>query len=282
MDNKIQNTTNYIMGAGIGYGTYKGTELLLKKATLKYIYPEKLSKNENLIYWDAGVKAHSEMNTDTIIRHIDKNNLEEMTKEIREKPFKYTTIDKIRKFLHIGKEKGISYWLKVISDGANACFSNNYNEIWINKELRGVALFHELGHSINFNSKGTKKFIHNSKKLVPLFAPAILFAGLLTNKPKKENPQEQTKINKTANFLKKNCGYLTALFLAPIVIEEGLASYNGAKLAKKYLNKFDLERMERMNAKSLLSYISMAVTAGLAVKAAVMARDGIVNKNQNS
>lgn len=42
--------------------------------------------------------------------------------------------------------------IKNIAAGNNACFSRRTNEVLINLDKFGCAVFHEIGHSINYNA----------------------------------------------------------------------------------------------------------------------------------
>ena len=69
--------------------------------------------------------------------------------------------------------------------------------------------------------------------------------------------------------------------MIPTMIEEGLASVRGAKLAKKVLSPEMLKKVKTANFRAWTTYfVSTSIAAGLA-KAAIYVRDKVANNRNN-
>jgi len=64
--------------------------------------------------------------------------------------------------------------------------------------------------------------------------------------------------------------------MLPTLAEEGVASINGAKLAKDVLNNKMYKNLNKLNTKAWCSYLFATVLIGGAVQIAVNLRDKIV------
>ena len=138
----------------------------------------------------------------------------------------------------------------------------------------GVTTFHEIGHSINVNDKGLKNILIRSRRFPVVAIPAILGIGLVT--PKREEGDEyKDPIGKLSAFIKKYCGLLSGLSMLPVVIEEGIASINGAKLAKGVLNKKMYNKLNKLNTMSFCSYALGAATTAVCTALAVYIKDRV-------
>lgn len=174
------------------------------------------------------------------------------------------------------KIKFIKYTQQRVLKGENAYFTGN-RQVVINMKKFPQALFHELGHAQD--SIHTKPLCYlRGNKLIKALPLVILTASLFT-KPKpnetKDKNEFQKAAYKTGSFIKNNCGKLMALTLAPMVIEEGLASLRGQINAKRYLNKADLKSVTKSHIHSFASYSVFAMTAGVAMYMANKIRDVI-------
>lgn len=121
-----------------------------------------------------------------------------------------------------------------------------------------VATFHEMGHVKNYQSKGLGKFLtalrHPLVKKIAL-ATAFLGIALPPTKNNDENSNDNSLIHKTGKFLKDNCVAISALGTVPVVLEEGLASIKGAKIASKVVTPDKLKIVNKLNAKAGLTYL---------------------------
>lgn len=107
-----------------------------------------------------------------------------------------------------------------------------------------------------------------------MFAPLFLGVGLLHNK--KNIPEnEKSKFEKTKDFIKDNAGKLTLLNCVPFLAEEGLASVNGLRFAKKYLKPQQWERLGAGYALTWLTYASVALMFTFGVWSGIKLKDKI-------
>lgn len=147
------------------------------------------------------------------------------------------------------------------AQGINS-FYDHKNKIIINNfKSLSMAVPHEMGHAANFNSKNPLlKILTKSRKLQVLVP--IIFATALLRKQKKEGEESNTIVGKGLDFVKDNAVALTAACWAPTVIEEGLASIRGAKMAKPFLSP---EKLKAVNIANIKAWSTYAISAGIAV-----------------
>ena len=127
-----------------------------------------------------------------------------------------------------------------IAEGKNACFVPNTNKIYVNTDKMSYASFHEMGHAL-----------------------------------KAEGEQPTGVVDKVTTFIKDNCGKLAFLGTLPTILEEGLASVKGAKLAKEVLSPQNYKLLNKFNGAAWLSYLGMGVGITAATVLASKVRDAI-------
>jgi hypothetical protein len=146
-----------------------------------------------------------------------------------------------------------------IMNGKNASFLVRTKDVILNKEKGAPSLLHELGHALNSNKKGIGNVLHTLRRPVALLYPLILWAALL--KPKKQDGEKpQGFFDKATTFIKNHCGKLAFAVHIPLLLEEGLASIKGAKLAKEFLSTKSLKSLNKLNFVAWLTYLG-SVTA---------------------
>lgn len=170
--------------------------------------------------------------------------------------------------------------------GANAFCLPQIKRIVTPDKLLQTSVFHEMGHALNYENKLLKvvqKFRPIGQKVLPL---AILLTAI-TNKRKVEEPQSQndSKMQKFKDFVKRNAGKLTLLSFLPMVAEEGIASLRGSKLAKQHVINGNLsqnvfKKIKITNAYGFASYVLAAVGSALAMKVAVNVKDKVQAKHE--
>mgnify|MGYP003571293009 CR=1 FL=1 len=174
------------------------------------------------------------------------------------------------------KQKKICNSIKRVLDGTGALYKVNEKHILVNMDRLPAASFHEMGHALNYNSVGIGKLL---AKLRPIGGLANLFLAVaVLRKPKAEGEESETRIGRGLDFIKKNCTTLSALSLLPLVLEEGLASIKGIKLAKGLLNEPAMKSMKRVCGAGWLTYFGAAVSSVLAVYAADKVRNKTAQK----
>lgn len=168
--------------------------------------------------------------------------------------------------------------LKYISEGENSCYHINSKNIFVNKEKMGFSAFHEMGHAINANSSMLRKGLQSGRIAAMLSIPVMLIAAML-QKREPESQFEPKAEQRKKNFFKDNIGLITFGLMLPTLAEEGLASINGAAMAKKVLNPKDIKKLNITNAKIWSTYAVAAVLMSLFAQFAVKIKDKLVERN---
>ena len=275
------------VGIAGGYAAYKYLPQYIKRPYLKYC----IRKDRSIIpakqkeYWDSAINAFKNskfFNSNVEIIHTDKTNWKNVAQKVieeQEQQFeihKGNSIIRFIKKLLMQSESKIKNHINIIAQGENASFYPVISKILVNRDKLGVATFHEIGHSINFNGAGLRKILALSR-LSAKAVPVIVGVGLVT--PKREEGDEyKNSIGKTATFIKNHCGLLAGLLMLPVVAEEGLASFNGAKLAKNLLNQDMYKSLNKFNTTAFGSYVLSALTIGVFASLAVYVKDKISGK----
>ena len=163
--------------------------------------------------------------------------------------------------------------------GINAMYAPELKKIFVNKDEASVLVFHEIGHALNFNKMGIGKVL--SKIRGPFIGIAIA-AGLISvfKRKKVEGEETKGKIDKITTFFKDNCAKLTFIGFIPMLLEEGLASIKGGKLAKDFIPKEQLRQLNKNNAAAWLSYLGLAIGSTVGVKLASFIRDKITKPKE--
>lgn len=171
-----------------------------------------------------------------------------------------------------------------ITEGLNACFSPATKHIIIPETQSYISAYHEAGHAYNAAFSKIGKFLQKARNLtpygLPLIMPALVAVGLchdVKNTPK----NEKSKLEKTKDFIKNNAGKLTLASFVPMLAEEGLASINGLKFAKKYLQPDKLKKLAGGYGLAWLSYCAVAIAFTASAWGGIKVRDKIMNYKKN-
>ena len=89
------------------------------------------------------------------------------------------------------------------------------------------------------------------------------------------------KGEKVKNFIRNNAGKLSFAAMLPILLEEGMASYKGEKLANKLLSKDMAKIVSKGNKFTYLTYIIGALSIATTSFATVKIKDYLVAKKEN-
>lgn len=170
---------------------------------------------------------------------------------------------------------------KTFDNGLNACFNFKKNNIVINDKSLYSAVFHEIGHALNFHSKITKplsalRIFTQLTTIIPVAPLAILGLGMAGRNKKNEQDNNQNK-RSILNFVHDNAGKLMLSWWAPVVAEEALASARGIKEANKYLTKAQTKTHMKNLLYALSTYVLSGVVISALVTAGVWVNDKIVN-----
>ncbi len=174
------------------------------------------------------------------------------------------------------KDGMIKNYMSQIKKGQNAFFMPVTNKIVLPKSGCESAVFHEMGHAMNANLSKFGKYLQKCRPLAIMADVMFLIALLKTKKEKDEKPKGF--VDKTTDFIKNNVGKLSFLAFVPAILEEGLASYKGEKLAKNFLSADLMKKVVKTNRVGLLSYTCFALVTALAARLGVQIRDEIAHK----
>ena len=149
--------------------------------------------------------------------------------------------------------------LDVVADGRNAFYTNKGNFAVAPKSKPSLIL-HELGHATNFE----KSFV--MRNLQKLRAFGALAPVVLTFMNRASGQSEDGK----KNFWERNAGKIGFMAMMPTIIEEGVASIRGIKMAKKVMGaKANLSALKRNYFFAWMTYVLAGVGVGIASKIAM-------------
>lgn len=159
-------------------------------------------------------------------------------------------------------------------NGNNAGFFSGKNRIFVNVDKFGTAVFHEIGHAINYNSSPFWKVIQ--KMRVPLvYAPSAFLMVSLFKRKKLEGEEPKNGFDRATDFIKNNAGKLSMLAMVPVIAEELKATLRGNKMARKLCSPDLYKKVVKTNTLGAITYISAALLTGLSVYAAGKIKDSI-------
>ena len=159
-------------------------------------------------------------------------------------------------------------------NGNNAGFFSGKNRIFVNVDKFGTAVFHEIGHAINYNSSPFWKVIQ--KMRAPLvYAPSAFLLVSLFKRKKLEGEEPKNGFDRATDFIKNNAGKLSMLAMVPVIAEELKATLRGNKMARKLCSPELYKKVVKTNTLGAITYISAALLTGLSVYAAGKIKDSI-------
>ena len=119
------------------------------------------------------------------------------------------------------------------------------------------------------------------RNLYIVVSPIVLFTALYKGK-KSDNKKTTGTFDKITTFIKNNAGKIILLSFAPMLIEEGMASFKGGKLAKKMLNPELARQVSKGNKLAYLTYLGMAGALSYGIYMAKKVKNAfVVSKNNN-
>lgn len=176
------------------------------------------------------------------------------------------------------KNKQTDNMVYQVFNGMNSFFAPKSNKI-ITSDTNILASFHEIGHAMNKNMGTFSKALQSARNLSLLVLPITLVALLKTKKADNEKPKNG--IDKAGDFVKKNAGKLTFAALLPMVLEEGLASIKGNKIAKQSLDSALYKKVAKSNALGFVTYAGLAILSGVGIHFGVKLKDKIAQNKAN-
>lgn len=282
---KTEDNFNNVVGITAGYSTYKFVPKIIKKPYSRYFCEQvaKITPEENAQLRAAAHDAfeHSDLKQKGVeIVHVTQDNYKSVTQKLidaqrkqRDKKFNKNFSKKLNSSLKKVDNK-LFEKISTIGSGKNAGYVALTNQVLVNEEKMSFSTFHEMGHAINKNCTGLKKLLSKSRVYFATAVPVTLAIGLLTRDHKPSDGKE-TFADKEYAFIKKHCGLISGLCMLPTLIEEGLASINGQKLAKSRLSPELYKKLVSLNTKAFGSYAIAAVLIGIFAHLAVYIKDKI-------
>ena len=174
--------------------------------------------------------------------------------------------------------------IEPIRQGMNAGFVNkNYifkdfdgtkklylkkNSILMPKNDISGAVFHEMGHAMNYNFSKIGKVLQKARPIAMVTPGLIALYGACSKK-------NDSKAN---NFVRDHAGLLAFASTVPMLIEEGMATIKGQKYANKLLPKEIAAKVLKGNKIAYCSYALVGILSGLSAFTAVKIKDHFVNK----
>lgn len=164
----------------------------------------------------------------------------------------------------------------LVKQGKNAFYTFKSKKIIMPENRLSLAFFHEAGHAMNANLSKLGKILQKCRPMALLAIPVSLIALWKTKKAPGEEPKNG--LDRITTFIKNNAGKLTFLAFLPTLLEEGLASVKGNKLAKKLLSPELAKKVAKTNALGFSSYALLATLSGLGVYLGTKVKDAIASK----
>lgn len=295
---KQKEKANYAGNAILGMWTAAGAGVALRMGTLPHISNglekaaeqkpdevviakeaiDKALKNSGLE--KKGVKivridSKKPEGVDKVIESVNNYFDKKIGKYIKDDPKKSEQVEKIRKVLAANDIAVINQ----IAEGKNAAFYKHTNQIILHEEQLQLGAFHEMGHAMNKNMSKIGKALQAARPVM-LAAPAMLLFSAFTRTKEESDDKKLTVGQKVTNFIRKHVGALTLAAFAPVLIEEGMASYKGNKLAKEVLNEKMLKKVNKMNIQGFKTYGVIALATAIAAKAGVYVVDKLHENHQ--
>lgn len=177
-------------------------------------------------------------------------------------------------------QKALRNSLEIALDGKNAFCAAGTKDIAVNLEKIPLTTFHEMGHGLNSLQKSGRMLVKSRLPLQYIGVPIILTAALLKGK-KPEGEKPQGSFDKSTTFIKDHVGRLTLAAWVPTLLEEGLASIKGVKMAKEAgLSQDLLKKLKIGSVKAWSTYMLGALATAATVRLAVEVKDRIAEFGQ--
>ncbi len=158
----------------------------------------------------------------------------------------------------------------VFTSGGNAAYLPNTKTVVLAGDKLGLTVFHEAGHAINANASKIGRVLQACRGTSLLALPISFIA--LFKRPKMEGQKPEGAVDKATTFVKKNAGKLTFATFLPMLIEEGMASVRGCKMAKSVSPEI-FKATCKVNGLAYLTYLGVAVATSIGIAVARNIRD---------
>lgn len=276
--------------AGIlGYCTMKGTQFLLANSINKKILQPIAKRKLNIDKSKIDKVRHLEniaLQTTNLskkgvkILYLDKNSFQNYIDSLN--PLKNnSTNNKYIKSIEIFFNKFLTNKFIPFKKGENACFYADKNLILLSKNHTDLELsvFHEMGHAKNYHFGVVSKLLQSQRALT-LFVPLISLYALFSKKSTKE--KENANKERVKTWIQNHAGMLATSCFIPTILEEAIASFKGAKIAKKLLPKNLYKNTVIGYIFALSSYVCAALFTGISLQAGLKVRDSILEAKKET
>ena len=162
--------------------------------------------------------------------------------------------------------------------GRNAVYMPVLNTMVLPYKKLEASFFHEMGHAMNRNFNPLLKMLQYSGPIFKNLPIILATFGICTSIKKPVEGEELSKTDKFKNFIHNNAGKLAFAATLPILIEEGIATIKGNKLAKRILPEELYKVVKKTNRIAGLSYLIDAVGTSAGIAASIKVKDYLVNK----
>ncbi len=209
------------------------------------------------------------------ILYANKNNSKEVSDIIRNN-FNKSILKYIKTQNSI--EKNVARECTAIINGKSAYYIDTAKKILLPENNLQLAFFHEAGHALNATTGTATKVLQKSRMLGLLVIPISIIA-LFKNK-KEEGEKPKGFLDKATDFVKNNAGKLTFAAFTPKILEEGIATLKGNKMAKSVLDADLSRKVAKSNAYAFATYATFFALNSFGIFLATKVRDKIVSGNK--
>ncbi|MBR6163477.1 hypothetical protein IKQ26_06280, partial [bacterium] len=173
---------------------------------------------------------------------------------------------------NVSKDLVSSLMTSMFQSGENAAYLPHTKTVVLSGDKLGLTVFHEAGHALNANASRIGKALQACRGASLLSIPIGLIA--VWKRPKMEGEEPKTPVDKATTFVKKHAGKLAFASFLPMLIEEGMASIKGCKIAKTVSPEI-FKATCKVNALAYLTYLGIALASGIGIAVARNIRDKI-------
>lgn len=152
--------------------------------------------------------------------------------------------------------------------------------VYVPEKKLAISPFHELGHQMNYHFSKIGKSLQYMRGVSMILPFVIMLYGAFSQKSEPDEGGKLSKTGEVKNFIRNHAGLLSFLSFSPILLEEGMASINGQKLANKVLSSDIAKIVKKGNIIAYLTYVLTAIASGLASWAAVKVKDRAIEKKK--
>ncbi|MBQ3101778.1 hypothetical protein IJC60_02120 [bacterium] len=167
-----------------------------------------------------------------------------------------------------------------VLNGNNAFYAMQSKKLVLPERGMELAGFHEIGHALNANMGKFGKILQKARGLSVLVFPIALISLIKTKKA--PNEKSEGALDKTTTFIKNNAGKLTFAAFTPVLLEEGLATIKGNKLARNTLTADLAKKVAKSNMLGFSTYLALATMSAVGIWLANKVKDKIAQPKPNA